>query len=347
MLSVRCAASMASLLSLPRQVYQRGRVRVASPAGILTAGTTITGDPLTTGSATEARVVTSYGRSWLVRRSNGEIISARVKGRKLKPVCGDRVLIEAIEQEADYLIVDVLPRTNELARPDSRGRREVLVANIDLLGVVVSVPPKADWFVADRYLGAAELLGIDAAVIANKMDLEQTPKTLAALEVYAQLGYPVIRCSSVQPKTLTPLLDLMGDRTAVLVGLSGVGKSSIINELSDKPRLAIGNISRKSGEGKHTTVVANMLPVRGGGAIIDSPGVRDYAPSIDDLADAALAFREISASAANCRYANCRHLREPSCAVKADVENGRIDERRYASYKRLINLTEQLRPRHR
>ncbi|MEM7501825.1 MAG: ribosome small subunit-dependent GTPase A [Pseudomonadota bacterium] len=302
---------------------------------------------MTTDNATEARVVTSYGRSWQVRRADGDVVGARVKGRKLKPVCGDRVLIEPIDQEADFLIVDVLPRRNELARPDSRGRREVLVANIDVLTVVVSVPPKADWFVADRYLGAAELLGIDAAVVANKMDLEQTPKTLETLNVYEELGYPVIRCSSLRPETLTPIRELIGERTAVLVGLSGVGKSSIINRLLDKPRLTIGNISAKSGEGKHTTVVANMLPVQGGGDIIDSPGVRDYAPSIEDPADAAVAFREIAAAAAGCRYANCRHLREPGCAVKAGVESGAIDERRYASYKRLINLTEQLRPRQR
>lgn len=292
------------------------------------------------------RIVAAFGRHWNVRSDSGDVFSARTKGRRLRPVCGDRVLTERLANEQQLLIVDILPRRNELTRPDSRGRTEILLANIDLLLVVVAEPPKPDWFVVDRYLCAAELLSIEAVVVCNKADLGIGERQAAALRVYETLGYRVLRVSARQPQTLRPLVSCIAGRVGALVGLSGVGKSSIINLLSDVEPLAVGPVSDKSGEGRHTTVSAVMLRVDGGD-IIDSPGVRDYAPSLEDPDQAPLGFREIVAAAPSCRYANCRHLREPDCAVKAAVEEGRIEPRRYESYRRLRNLQRQLGQRRR
>ena len=290
----------------------------------------------------DALVVASYGRTFSIRSDSGEAHGARVKGRRLRPVCGDRVEIEPIDNEPEKLIVAVHPRNNELARTDTRGRREVLLANIDVLVVVLAEPPNADWFVVDRYLCAAELMPVDAIIVSNKADLAQSSAHREALSVYAAIGYPVLRVSALDAATLAPLAALLAGRVAALVGLSGVGKSSIVNGLSADEPLPVGAVSSKSGEGRHTTVTAEMLRLPSGGAIIDSPGVRDYAPSLADTDNPALGYREIADAAANCRYANCRHLREPGCAVKACVDSNRIDERRYKSYRRLVNLQRQL-----
>ena len=128
----------------------------------------------------------------------------------------------------------------------------------------------------------------------------------------------------------------------IVVGQSGVGKSSLINQLVVDSQQRTADISSKSGEGRHTTVNSVMIPLQGGGSVIDSPGVRDYAPALSASSDAALGFREIANAAQSCRFANCRHLREPGCAVKDGVDQETISLRRYESFKRVVNLTEKL-----
>lgn len=293
----------------------------------------------------EALVVTTFGRRVEVRLQSGRQVAARVKGRQLQAVCGDLGIAEPIVNEADWLLTEILPRTNELTRPDSRGRKEVLAANVSLLVVVAADPPKPDWFIVDRYLSAAELMGVKAAVVFNKVDL--TPDAAAVdsiLGEYERIGYPVLRCSAKNRQGLEPLAALLKDEVAILVGQSGVGKSSIINKITDDSMLRIGAVSGKTGEGRHTTVNSAMLQLPGGGAVIDSPGVRDYAPAIAESDQLVYGFREIAESGRACRYANCRHLREPKCAVKSAVESSQISARRYESYKRLVNLTEKLNP---
>jgi ribosome biogenesis GTPase len=278
-----------------------------------------------------------------LRLANGESADARIKGKQLKPVCGDRVAVEPISNESDWLITAIESRDNELTRPNMRGQTEVLAANLDYLLVVAAAEPKADWFIVDRYLCAAELMGIGAAVVYNKLDLE-TDTTAAEQELtnYAKAGYDVVRCSAIDGTGISEIANLLNRRCAIIVGQSGVGKSSLINRLIGDDKQRTSSISDKTREGRHTTVNSEMIDLPGGGTVIDSPGVRDYAPSLESTSVAALGFREITQAAQQCRFSNCRHLREPGCAVKVGVENGTISERRYDSYKRVINLTEQL-----
>ncbi len=293
----------------------------------------------------EALVVTTFGRRVDVRLPSGEQVPARIKGRQLHPVCGDRVIAEPIANESDWLLIRILARSNELTRPDSRGRKEVLAANVSLIAIVASDPPKPDWFIVDRYLSAAELMEVKAAIIFNKIDLAPDAGSIEpVLGDYERIGYPVLRCSAKNDEGLETLAALLRNETAILVGQSGVGKSSIINKISDDPMLRIGAVSSKTGEGRHTTVNSAMRRLPGGGAVIDSPGVRDYAPSISANDQLVYGFREIAEFGKACRYANCRHLREPGCAVKSAVETSTISPRRYESYKRLVNLTERLHP---
>ncbi len=287
----------------------------------------------------EATVVATYSRRMRLRLSDGEQVNSRIKGKKLRPVCGDRVLAEKIENESDWLITEILPRGNQLSRPNLRGNIEILAANVELLLVVAAAAPEPDWFIVDRYLAAAASMGANAAVIFNKTDIAAAD---ANFDDYAKIGYDTITCSALSGENTAAIQALLGQQTAIIVGQSGVGKSSIINALLGDNSLRTAEISEKTQEGKHTTVNSEMLEIPGGARIIDSPGVRDYAPALGDLGQVLQGFREMESAGQGCRFANCRHLREPGCAVKAGVESGEISARRYESYRRLYALTDKI-----
>lgn len=288
-----------------------------------------------------ALVIATFSRRMRLELPDGRQVDARIKGRKLRPVCGDTVIATPLTNEHDWLIGGIADRHNVLQRPNLRGDAEVLAANIDQLVVVAAALPAPDWFIVDRYLAAAETMPADALVVYNKTDLGERP---AELDVYAAIGYDVIATSVIRPVGLDALAHSLKDRVSVFVGQSGVGKSSLINALSGHADQRVNEISSKFEEGRHTTVNSSMFHVDIGGRVIDSPGVRDYAPAFTDTADIEAGFREIHAAASGCRFSNCRHLREPGCAVKSAVEYGTIDARRLESYRRLLRLTERLKP---
>jgi len=290
-----------------------------------------------------AVVVATYSREMDLRLVSGETVRARIKGKKLKPVCGDRVNAMPIENEPQWLITAIGKRDNELTRPNLRGQVEVLAVNIDFLCVVAASKPTADWFIVDRYLCAAELMNVEAAVVYNKADLDDDLKPAReALDVYRNIGYSTSLCSAKNGQNMDKLGLMLADKTSIIVGQSGVGKSSIINELSSSARQKTSAVSKGSGEGRHTTVNSVMLDIRSGGKVIDSPGVRDYAPTTQTNEQVVTSFREIKEAGYDCRFANCQHLKEPDCAVKEGVESGTINQRRYDSFRRLIVLSEQL-----
>ncbi len=291
----------------------------------------------------EALVIATYSRQMLLRLADSSELRARIKGKRLRPVCGDKVEAQPLPNEPEWLITSILPRTNELTRPDSRGRTEILAANMDLLVVVAADAPPADWFIVDRYLAAAELMQVSAMVVFNKTDLSgPSDSSAAALSDYAAIGYETISCSATDGANVDQLSVLLREHTAIIVGQSGVGKSSLINCMLGDDKLRVREISAATGEGRHTTVNSAMLTLPGGGSVIDSPGVRDYAPAIERPDDVIHGFREIRKVGHKCRFANCRHLREPDCAVKSAVEDGQISARRYESFRRLLSMSQEL-----
>ena len=290
-----------------------------------------------------ATVIATFSRRMGLRLANGEKVGARIKGKRIRPVCGDEVMVEPIVNESDWLITSIGERRNELTRPNMRGRVEVLAANVDTLVVVASVAPMPDWYIVDRYVCAAELMEVRPIVVFNKVDLlEGHDIEVPELQEYRDIDIDVFETSAETGKGIREIGKALENQRAIVVGQSGVGKSSLINQLIDDPQQRTADISSKSGEGRHTTVNSVMIPLRGGGSVIDSPGVRDYAPALTNSSDAAFGFREITAAAQLCRFANCRHLREPGCAVKEAVEEDRISYRRYESFKRVVNITEKL-----
>jgi ribosome biogenesis GTPase len=289
--------------------------------------------------AFEAEVTASFGRHLLVRESGGQELKARPSGRKLGVVCGDRVRCERDRDE--LLIVEVLPRSTVLARANLRGDDEPVVANITQLVVVVAPLPKPDLFIVDRYLCAATAAGIAGAIAVNKADLESSRIDPGELAGFESAGYPHVACSARSGDGLGALAALLSKSVSVLVGQSGVGKSSLVSALLPGAEVQTGGLMREE-EGRHTTTASRAYPLQGGGTLIDSPGVRDFAPAIDRLDARTLGFPEVRELAGACRFGDCRHMQEPDCAVMAAAESGRLLPRRYESYRRLRRLYSDL-----
>ena len=285
------------------------------------------------------RVVATFGRHLIVRDVAGGEHRARPFGRRLSVVCGDEVRCELDARHDEAHVVEVLSRRSCLYRSNLRAGAEPVVANLTLLLVVLAPVPEADPFMIDRYLSAAASAGIRAALVLNKADLGAGPA--AELTWYARLGYDCLACSARAGTGLTGLLALCRGELAAFVGQSGVGKSSLVRALVPQAEIRTAALLRDE-EGRHTTTASRLYELQGGGGLVDSPGVRDFAPAPDHLEPTSLGFLEIAALAPGCRFDDCRHLREPGCAVRAAVEAGDVSARRYESYRRLRRLREQL-----
>lgn len=296
------------------------------------------------GVADAGQVVSSHGRDAVVEDAAHRRIRCRLRGRRLAAVCGDRVRwIAAHGEGAEGLITEVEPRATELARLNMRGEAEVVAANLTQLVAVIAPLPAPDLGLCDRYLAAAEWAGLKACVVANKSDLANAQALLApALGLYAALGYPVAWSSKRVPGGECELALRLAGETSVLVGQSGVGKSSLINLLVPGVEAIVREVSLVTETGRHTTNAATLYHLPSGGDLIDSPGVRDFAPPLPAPRAVAGGFREIAAAALNCRFRDCMHRQEPGCAVLASAQEGRISTQRVASYQRLVTQSEEI-----
>ena len=291
----------------------------------------------------EGQVVSSHGRHAAVEDAARRRIRCRLRGRRLVAVCGDRVRwIEADGEGAEGLIIEVLPRATRLVRINLRGEAEIVAANLTQLVAVIAPLPAPDLGLCDRYLAAAEWAGLKACVVANKSDLSGAQALLAsALDLYAALGYPVAWSSKRAPGGARELASRLAGETSVLVGQSGVGKSSLINLLVPGVEASVREVSLATEAGRHTTSAATLHHLPSGGDLVDSPGVRDFAPPLPAPRAVAGGFREIAAAARNCRFRDCMHRQEPACAVMAGARDGTISAQRIASYQRLVGQAEE------
>jgi ribosome biogenesis GTPase len=289
----------------------------------------------------DARVIAAFGRHLLVQDASGRTLKARPFGRDLGAVCGDDVRCRDDPRHGEVHVLEVLPRRTALYRSNARGRVEPVLANLSLLLVVIAPVPPPEPFVADRYLAAAESAGIAATLVLNKAELGIDAALQTQLDVYAAAGYECMTVSATTGDGLDRLLAACDGHVAALVGQSGVGKSSLVRGLAPAAEVEIGGLMREE-EGRHTTTASRLYELAGGGRLIDSPGVRDFAPAVDHLDPRHLGFIEVARLAPGCRFLDCRHMREPDCAVRRAVESGSMDARRYESYRRLRRLAEDL-----
>ena len=280
-------------------------------------------------------VIARYKRHALVEIATDKPYLCQFKSRTLNPVVGDNVTCYKVSKDSGTIEL-INARSSELKRINSKGKPETIAANLTQLVIVIAVTPTPDWFLLDRYLAAAELAHLKATIIFNKLDLtKEIPSTYHS---YENLGYPISAISAHTGIGIPAFSKTMISERSVIIGQSGVGKSSLINSLMGDNVQKVGKLSTKSNLGKHTTTTATLHRLPNGGELIDSPGVRDYAPYIGKNQQIQQGFRELSALSQNCRFSNCNHLAEPDCAIKTALADGEITSKRYKSYKQLFEL---------
>ncbi len=250
----------------------------------------------------------------------------------LEPVVGDRVRWQG--GGARGVVTAVAPRRSMLRRRE-RGGIRVLAANIDQIVLVVAPQPEPHAALVDRFLAAAELEGIDALIAVNKSDLPDAARAYCIGHARARLGYPMVQVSARDGIGVDALRQHLVGRISVFCGQSGVGKSSLINRIFPAARAAVGELSTAAAKGRHTTTIARFYPLPGG-AVIDSPGIREFDLPCDDAAQLIRGFVELRTLAGECRFRNCGHRGDPGCAIAAALANGLIDGERLASFRQLL-----------
>lgn len=281
------------------------------------------------------RVITRFGAELLVENPSSTLPPVRCTAKRKFDtiVCGDFISWHPNEH-GNASVDDLLPRKNALTRPGYRGRPRTIAANIDQLIIVNSWLPETSWNLVDRYLIAAQQLEADAIIVMNKSDLADkhaTDTDWKNMEIYQEIGYSVLHIDAISGEGIDELQSLMNNKTSIFSGRSGVGKSSIANQILPNINIDVGIIS-DSGEGKHTTTTATLYNLPSGGYLIDSPGVRDYALGNISERDLSSGYIEFINYIDRCKFNNCTHNHEPGCAIRQAVQEAIISDKRYQRY---------------
>lgn len=321
-------------------IQDRRRQRLA--ARVDNALSEIEGEPL----PVEGRVVVRHGANLAVEDADGGITHCLSRQNIGHPVCGDRVVWQRTADNQG-VVTAILPRQTLLSRPDFGGRDKPLAANLTRLVILIAPRPEPSDYLIDQYLVAAETMGVEAIMVANKMDLLDADERAAFQErfaYYAAIGYSLLCTSLREPETLVELIRHLGGQTSILVGQSGVGKSSLVKALLPDREIQIGRLSKATGLGRHTTSAATCYRLADDGALIDSPGVRSFRTGPLDRDALQQGFRELRPYIGHCRFADCRHDREPDCAIRGALAAGLVTAQRLANFKHLLAEAEQARP---
>jgi len=253
------------------------------------------------------------------------------------PVTGDRVLLDRVEDAGGAAVIKaLLPRHSLLTRTEAgtRGWSQPIAANVDLALICTSMNEEFNVNRLDRYLAVADGAGVPAALLLTKADLVRDPVPYARSVSALKPPRKYILCSAASGQGLDEVrLLLEGGQTAALLGSSGVGKSTLVNAILGEAKLPTAQVSGFRSKGRHTTTTRELIPLPGGGFLIDTPGMRELRLDVSDVEEG---FPDIRALACQCRFRDCRHLSEPGCAVRQAAEAGALDARRLASYQALF-----------
>jgi len=304
-------------------------------------------------AAIHGTVLRSTGSWYAVRTIDGDTIDCRLKGvfrtkgiRTTNPIAvGDHVLVEVSEDGENTNIVGIEERKNHLIRKSTNLSKatHIIAANIDQMVLIASLEkPRTSTGFIDRLLVTAEAYHIPAILVFNKRDLygEKMLKQLDYLmAVYESLGYQCITTSVKENYHIHPFKEALAGKVSLLSGHSGVGKSALINLVDPALDLRTGIISSAHDKGMHTTTFAEMFPLSDGGAVIDTPGIKEFGLVEFEKTELAQRFPEYRELMHDCKFNNCIHVDEPGCAVKAALEQGLIEPFRYTNY---LNMMQEL-----
>jgi len=289
------------------------------------------------------RVISVHGLKSRVLGDDGQVYECAVRqvlksldiDQRSAVVAGDRVRLRAASP-VDGMIESVEPRRGLISRT-SRGQQHVIAANVDYLLIIASAAqPTLKPALIDRFLLTAQQCEVDPVIVINKVDLIDTTSLQPIIGVYASLGYRVLLTSAQTNVNLDFLKALLRGKQTVLAGQSGVGKSSLLNAVQSGLGLAVSEVSSDNDKGRHTTTAAKLIPLDDGGAVFDTPGIRQFQLWDISAEEVAGLMPDLRPYVSACRYPNCLHLHEDDCAVKHAVADARIDARRYDSYCHLL-----------
>lgn len=285
-------------------------------------------------------IITNYGQTLLVEDKQKKLHRCVARQNIGALVCGDQVIWQpALADNNEGVIIAVEERQSLLQKPGFGGKLKPMAANINQIVIVSAVQPEPKPYLIDRYLIAAENLPATPIILINKIDLleEKSKDSVNQLvKDYEKIGYKVITASNVTDHGFEDLLNSLKDHTSIFVGLSGVGKSSLINHLMPELNIRVGELSEASGEGTHTTTSSTLYTLPQGGILIDSPGVRDFGLWNTSTEEILNGFIELHEYIGHCKFSNCSHTHEPDCAIQQALKDGKISQLRFNNYQKII-----------